>query len=672
MRNPHVGGQQMPLFTPESAWRAPEQLPDLRGKDLEIVEDCETRDEMLAAGRGPGWAARAGYVAGVSWTWREYGDIHSVYVPIRHPDTPCHDKDAVSRWMRDHRADPRLRWLYQNANYDLGWTQADLGAEPPAAIGDTIAMAVMVDENQLSYDLDSLCRWRRVPGKDEALLREAAAAYGFRDVKANIWQLPGRYAGPYAEQDGVSTLLLAESLRPTLEAEGTTAAYQLECDLIPMVVEMRRRGVRVNTARAEELYAELIANRDDALADLSHRMARSVTIDNVRSWRWMEEVFTAEGIKFPRTEKTEQGSFQAKWMRKHEHWLPSLAARAEQLTEAAEKFVRGYIIDYAHRGRLHAQVNQFRNEDGGTRSHRFSYADPPLQQMPSRDEDIAPRIRDCFEPEEGETWLSADVKQQEYKLIVHFAALVCLPRAAEAVDRYVNDPNTDFHSMVAEMTGLPRRSAKDTNFAKAFGAGVKKFATMIGKPEDEAREIMDQYDKEMPFVKQLGQKCKYLASARGYVVLIDGARSHFDHWEPAWREEDEPYVAPRALAEARELFGDNRRLRRAWTHKAMNRLIQGSAARQTKLWMRLCWREGLVPLLQMHDELDFSVREEAQGRRVAELLAQSYELLMPTTSDLEYGPTWGKSAKVELPDKSVPYRGTWEEAQRLRAEGQWW
>lgn len=683
--NYHDGGEQLPLITPESSWRPLVALPDLRGKVRELALDRETRDDGLAAGRGSGWPYRAGRIVGVSAAWHQGAEVHSFYAPVAHPDTECLDPQQVRQWELDHQR-AGVRFIYHSADYDCGWGIAEWGLPVPEKIDDVAGMAAIVDENLLEYNLDALARWRGLPGKDTRLLSEAVEAYGYSaaDARKHIWRVPARYAGPYAKQDAQATLLLADNLRQALEAQDLNGPYQLEADLIPMVIEMRRRGVRIDVERAEREAERLLAERDRQLALLGERMGRrGVSIDDVRSSKRLEEWFISARISFPRTKKTEQGSFQAKWMRKHEHWLPQAVARIEQLTEAADKFLRGFLLAYAHRGRLHANINQFRNEEGGTRTSRFSYTDPPLQQMPARDEELSAIIRGCFLPEPGELWGAHDWSQQEYRLICHYAYLCGCTGARAAVERYQKDPSTDFHMFVVEITGLERKPAKDTNFAKSYGAGVAKFAEMIGKSVEEAAEIMNIYDEKLPFVKQLMRECERTAQNRGWIKLIDGARSHFDLWEPSYRRDLPPpyngvgYMPERKAREWAAMLSDKLqrvvRVKRAFAHKAGNRLIQGSAARMMKEAMRQCWREGIVPLLQMHDELGFSHAERQQGERVAEIMRGTYAgtLTLPMLTDSEYGSTWGDARKVKRRGEDgrerVVYGATWEEAEGARA-----
>jgi DNA polymerase I-like protein with 3'-5' exonuclease and polymerase domains len=444
-----------------------------------------------------------------------------------------------------------VRIVTQNGVYDFGWLRTDLGIEMPPAerLEEIGALATLVDENRYSYSLDSLCAWRGLPGKDERLLKEAVLLHGFpRKTKpqACIWQLPARFVGPYAEADAANTLALFESLNPVLNRENSRAAYRVEVDLLPMVLEMRRPGVRIDTTAAERARDTLLAKRDAAFEDLSEKLGVNVGMDEIGRTRWLAETFDLQGIAYPRTAKGNP-SFTAGnsgWLHKHPHWLPRLIVKADRYNNAAVHFLEKYILGHVVNGRVHAEIHPHRSDEGGTRSLRFSYSNPPLQQMPAHDEEMAPLIRGVFLPEEGQVWASTDVSQQEFRFIAHYAVCLGLTKAREAAARYHADPNTDFHQFVADITGLDRQTAKAANFAKAYGAGVRRFAAMIGKSETEARALYDRYDSEMPFVAQLARHCEKDARNKGCVVLIDGARRHLTNWAPGGRWEK---VAARAL-----------------------------------------------------------------------------------------------------------------------------
>jgi DNA polymerase I-like protein with 3'-5' exonuclease and polymerase domains len=682
---------QLPLIVPDSDWTVPKELPDLT-RVGEIGLDTENKDDGLAQGRGPGWVTRSGYVCGAGVAWRTGTKIQKIYVPVRHPETDNFPKDNVARWIQDITRTNRV--IMMNAPYDIGWLNADMGVPIPPKIEDVGCMAVMLDESRRPirdfpkpYSLEAICHWLGVQGKDESLLMEAGNVYGFKptEVKANMWRMPARYVGPYGEQDPVSTMECFDRMLPRIQEDGVEAAYRLEMDLIPMVHAMRARGIRLDIPRAEKFRDKMLERRDTALERIRSNLGgRVLTMNDIREQRWLVNAFSNEGVEY--VEKEGKASFEKDWMRqgyvgryekgRQGHWLPLLIAEAKQCNDAAEKFVQGFLLDYAHNGRIHASINQFKSEDGGTRTMRFSYSDPPLQQMPTRGEqfihewtltgEIGSEIRSLFLPERGEKWFSPDYSQQEYRLIVHYASVLGCEKAEEAVAKYVNDPKTSFHKLVQEMTALPYQKAKDTNFAKSYGAGKKKFASMIGSSVEEASEIMDQYDGEMPFVKQLMQRCTKAADKRGYIVMLDGARMHFNYWEAAWLSNEERQRGWREgwemgecdLETARSRVSGQsprpyragpdsqhpwvgKRLKRAFTHKAGNGLIQGGAARMGKIAMRDMFREGYVPLLQMHDEFPNSIGKEKDGKRIAQIMREAFSARVPFLVDEEYGENWG-------------------------------
>jgi DNA polymerase I-like protein with 3'-5' exonuclease and polymerase domains len=296
---------------------------------------------------------------------------------------------------------------------------------PPADRLEEIgALATLVDENRFSYRLDDLCAWRGLPGKDTALLEEAVKAAGWAprkrtiNVAEYIYKLPAHLVGPYAEADAVATLALFENLNPILDAEGTRDAYRLEVDLLPMVHEMRRRGIRIYQSAAEKARDYCLGKRDAALTELSEKLGAATGMDEIASPVWKARTFDTHKINYPRTAKGNP-SFKAGksgWMLTHEHWLPQLIAAANKYDAAGAKFLEGHILAHLVGGRIHAEINPHRSENGGTRSFRFSYSNPPLQQMPSRDEELAPLIRNVFLPEEGEVWCKPDISQQEISL----------------------------------------------------------------------------------------------------------------------------------------------------------------------------------------------------------------------------------------------------------------
>lgn len=663
-RNP----DQLPMdfLLPPTSWVAPTSLPDLSGAGL-VALDLETRDDGLKHKRGPGWVYGMGWVCGIAYA-TDTGE--SGYLPIRHPDTQCMDAGQVYGWLG--RIFRSKRCIFHRAIYDLGWISKEapeIGL--PDMLEDTMVLEYTLDENQLTYNLDDTCARRGIKGKDEALLRQAAEAHGC-DPKSDMWRLPGRYVGPYATQDAVATVQLFRKLHPMLEAQDCTAAYRLETDLVPLILHMRRKGIRIDEERAPQVRSRLLQERNMHLSILSEKLqiGRPIEMGDVNSPQFLEKIFRSENLPVPRTAKGNP-SFKTEEIEKLDHWLPEQVTGARKMNDAGEKFVGNYVMGFTHMGRIHAEIHPTKSDDGGTRTTRMAYSDPPLQQMPSRNDKIKKMIRGLFLPEEGKIWGALDYSQQEYRLIVHFAALCRIVGVEEAVRMYRENPNTDFHTLAAELTKLPRRRAKDVNFAKAFGAGVPKFALMTGMTLEEAASVMEQYDDLLPFVKGLAQFVSNRAQNKGYIRLLDGARSRYERWEPSWQ--DGEYLAPCSMEEAQRRVRDanspwyKKRLKRAMVHKAMNSLIQGSAARQTKLVMRELWRAGIPPIIQLHDELDFDFGPEERGRAEEAqcIMIETVRLEVPVVVDAEWGVCWGTAAE----DKNVGYDASWDAAWREQREG---
>ena len=332
---------------PSTDWRAPTELPDLRRVGL-VAIDSEEKDDGITADRGSAWPWHGGYICGIGVAWRNDSGICGNYFPIRHPDTQNFDPKQGFQWLRDHIA-AGVRFVTQNGLFDWGWLRTDAGITMPPSerLEEIGALATLVDENRYSYSLDALCAWRGLPGKDEILLREGCAALGLIpkgrkkfNPQACIHQLPARFVGRYAEQDPVSTLLLYENLNPILDQEGTRAAYRLEVDLLPMCLEMRRRGIRVNQSAAEQGRDYCLQKRDQALAELSEQLGSPVSMDEIASPIWKARTFDAHDVNYPRTEKGNP-SFKAGklgWMATHPHWLPRLIATANKSNTPEVRF----------------------------------------------------------------------------------------------------------------------------------------------------------------------------------------------------------------------------------------------------------------------------------------------------------------------------------------------
>jgi len=613
--------RQQPMFTPRSDWTPPETLPDLSSAKR-IAVDLETKDPDLKLS-GPGWATGNGYVTGIAIAT----DNWSGYLPIRHDGGGNLDTGFVLRWLSKTLSGNADK-IFHNALYDVGWLKRE-GVEIRGKIHDTVIAAPLVDEHRRRYSLDSLGEDYCDDRKDETLLKDAASAFDI-DPKAEMYALPAKYVGEYAEQDAVLTLKLWDVLQKKLIDENLQAIYDLESSLIPLLVEMRWKGVRVDIDEAEKSVVSLKKQEKDCIKQIKYKYGVDVDVWASAS---VAKAFDKAGLTYPRTQKTNAPSFTGKWLEGLNHGLPKLIVQARKYQKIRSAFIENMILEHANKGRIHGQMHPLRGDSGGTVSGRFSYSTPNLQQVPARDPILGPLVRGLFLPEEGHSWGAFDYSQQEPRLTVHYAARMKLPGSEEAVSAYKED-DADFHQIVADMAGIARKDAKVINLSLSYGMGKNKLIQALGINELEADALFNNYHSKVPFIKELTLSCSRKAENVGFIKTLLGRKCRFDMYEPRTEKN-----SPLPFEQAYEEYGPN--IRRAFTYRAFNRLIQGSAADMTKQAMLDLWNEGIVPHIQVHDELDVSVQNKEESRKIVEIMENCVDLVVPSKVDAEIGNTWG-------------------------------
>ena len=617
---------QSPMFAPESNWSIPDIFPKFSDTER-IAIDLETYDPHLLTS-GPGWATNRGYMVGVGVATKDWKG----YFPIRHEGGGNLDEVVVLRWLKNTLSSSKREVIFHNALYDVGWLRRE-GVDVKGKILDTMFAAPIVDENRYSYSLDALGQTYCGEKKDESLLQDAALAWGI-NPKAEMYKLHSKYVGPYGEQDAALTLKLYEKLKLELREQNLEPIYEMECKLIPLLLEMRWRGVRVDEQKAADVSKKLSLQEQKLHIEIKRKYGEDV---NLWANASLQKIFDKNNLAYPRTEKG-MASFQRQWLENHEHELPQMIVRARKLNKARTTFIDKMISEHAVNGRIHAEAHPLRSDAGGTVSGRFSYSNPNLQQVPARDPELGTMIRSLFIPEEGCQWGLFDYSQQEPRLTVHYANRMGLIGAKDAVTAY-RDKNADFHQIVADMANIPRKQAKNINLGLSYGMGKQKLIKELGLGDTEAQALLTKYHEKVPFIRGLQDQCARVALDRGYIKTLAGRRCHFDLWEHKYDDS-----MPLPLEEAREKYGDV--LKRSYTYKALNRLIQGSAADMTKLAMLGLWEEGIVPHVQVHDEVDISIEDDEQAAKVSRIMENCVELAVPLVVDTELGASWGETEEI--------------------------
>ena len=414
---------QVPLFKPQTEWLPPEDFPDL-SKYAEIAIDLETKDPDLIK-MGSGSITGRGDVTGIAVAVDDW----SGYYPIAHEGGGNMDRKMVLKWVQDVLNTPAIK-IFHNAMYDVCWLRR-LGLTIRGRVVDTMIAAALVDENQLRYDLNNCSRRYTGQGKDEAALYAAAKEWGI-DPKAEMYKLPALYVGAYAEKDAELTLALWKELKKEILHQDISSIFQLELDLFPCLVEMRFLGVRVNQEQAAIEKKTLMEHEQNLLTEVKNKTGIEVQIWAARS---IAKVFDKLKLPYDRTIKTQAPSFTKNFLMNHPHPLVKQIAQAREINKAHTTFI-DTILKHTYKGRIYAEINQLRGDNGGTVTGRFSYANPNLQQIPARNKDLGPRIRRLFIPEEGHTWGCFDYNQQEPRLVVHYASLQNLYGVDEVLEAY--------------------------------------------------------------------------------------------------------------------------------------------------------------------------------------------------------------------------------------------
>lgn len=659
-----VGGAlQLPLFEPSSSWEAPDvgSLPSWQGAKR-VAVDVETYDPKLTE-LGIG-VRRGGYVTGISFC---LDGGRGYYLPVAHEGGDNLDPVMVWRYLRENAKAFTGEVVGARLDYDLDYLWENEVLFPQVEFYRDIQIAdPLIYELELSYSLKSIGKRHGVESKDEDGLRQAARDYGL-DPKKEMWRLPARFVGQYAERDVTAPFeILDKQEAILLKADqfgfDRRKIWDLESRVLPILVKMRRRGVAVDWERLAriEKWSE---DRERWALDIVHRETGvRVGLGDVWKPEALAPAIAATGFELGQTSQGKPNIDKAVLdaVGGKVGWALGLARKVNKLRTTFAASLRTYQTN----GRIHCTFNQIAREteggdQKGARYGRLSCVDPNLQQQPSRDY-FAPMWRSVYVPEPGAIWACNDYSQQEPRWTTHFAAEMDLPKAREAAQAYHDNPKLDNHDFMAKLTGLPRKAAKNIYLGLCYGEGGAKLSHDLGLPTrwclsykdgrqfkreffedmrdafhrrgeigdgtvyeaagEEAQRIIDTFDERAPFIRQLAKKAEGAAKSRGFVRTIMGRVLHFQ---------------PR---------GDGTY---DWTHKALNRVIQGSSADQMKAAMVELDRAGFFLQLQVHDETDSSAATVAEAKAIGQVMREAVPARVPFRVDTEVGANWGyiKEAK---------------------------
>jgi DNA polymerase I-like protein with 3'-5' exonuclease and polymerase domains len=653
---------------------------DIRDGDV-VAVDLETHDPDLKT-HGSGAIVGKGKVCGIAIAYRD----EKYYFPVAHLYS-AQNLGKNRTWKVLNKKifqNEKVTKVFHNAMYDVCWIRAETGVMLKGPIYDTMIAASIIDENRPRYSLDSLAKDYLNDSKYKYdLVEKSKELHGIDDPMTNMHKLPYDLVVDYAEQDVLLTLKLWNKFEKIIKTPVNTESknkktleniFDIETRLFPCLVDMRFLGVRVDEKKAK-IFGDTLKKEQAAILK-TIKKETGIDID----------IWAADSIQplldhqkitdYKTTPKTGRASITKLYLESHPNKYLKMIAQVRQLDKLFNTFVSG-ILKFIHKGRIHADINQIRSDQGGTVTGRFSMRNPNLQQIPARSE-LGSKIRELFLPEEGYKWGSFDYSQQEPRLVVHYALKNGFHGAEEMAEEYIENPDTDFHKIVARMAKITRKQAKTINLGLFYGMGKNKLARSLELESDEAKELFEKYHSQVPFVRKLSQGLQDFAEKNKNIYTLEDRFCRFDKWEPInkeWNAEKGIFeisdyqeidgkkqivkiavpILKREEAENR-YHGDKaknmyesdphckyfeKHYRPAFTYKALNRLIQGSAADMTKKAMVDLYEKGIVPHIQIHDELCFSIKDDDQAVKIKNIMENAIKLKVPNKVDYESGPNWG-------------------------------
>ena len=664
----------------------PEDL-DLNGIDT-VAIDIETYDPNLKT-KGSGAIRKDGFICGIAVAT----DNDLAYFPLRHSDTDIDYQriDKIWQVLNDKIfQNENITKVFHNAMYDVCWIRAVTGKMIKGRIVDTMIAASVIDENRFKYSLDALSKDYLNEEKYKYDLQQKTLEWSggmVKDPMTNMHKLPASIVKEYAKQDVNLTHKLWKLFNKKIdevlytkydeeedgkikkdkngndiiiEEKTCRHIFELETKLFLCLVDMKFKGVRIDVAKAILFGRHLKKRRDQIIKAIESITTIKVDIWAAASIKKLLDHLCIDDYKV--TPKSKMPQLPKDYLKTHRNKFLRMIAKAREYDKAVNTFIDG-LLEYVHEGRIHADINQIRSDSGGTVTGRFSMSNPNLQQIPAKGY-IGSKMRGLFLPEEDCNWGSFDYSQQEPRIVVHYAIKIGLPKT-EKLEEEFKKGSADFHQIVADMANISRKQAKTINLGLFYGMGRVKLQKELGLDQTTARQLFNDYHNKVPFVQLLSRQLQKFAKNNKLLFTLQDRFCRFDKWETfdkEWNPETNRYnpVTLYTKEEAieaykAELFSKiqknkidpdymkhfEKNYTPAFTYKALNRLIQGSAADMTKKAMVDLYEQGIIPHIQIHDELCFSIKNDEQAEKIKSIMENTINLKVPNKVDFESGPNWG-------------------------------
>ena len=677
------------------------QLTDLDLEDIDIVAiDLETYDPNLKT-KGLGAIRKDGFVTGIAIATKK----QTMYFPIAHHMTDnLNTKETWDYLNEKIFKNKDISKVFHNAMYDVCWIRAATGEMLQGKLLDTMIAASVIDETRMKYSLDSVSKSYLKESKYKYDMSAKVLEWSsgtIKDPMSNMHKLPYHLVKDYAEQDVNLTLKLWNVFEKKLdevvytkenddgskELKTCRKIFELETKLFPCLVDMKFKGVKIDVQKAKTLGKLLEKRRNNLLKIIKKHTNLDIEIwaaSSIKKLLDHQQIFDYDKTKdrekklkgkdgkvllnedgTPKTEivKSTTPKLPKDYLQTHKNRFLRMIVKARECDKAKNTFIEG-LLEFVHEGRIHADINQIRSDQGGTVTGRFSMSNPNLQQIPSKGI-IGKKMRELFIPEEGCVWGSFDYSQQEPRIVVHYALKLNL-YGTETLEKEFNKEDADFHQIVADMAQIPRIMAKTINLGLFYGMGKMKLQNELNLTKEKANKLFLDYHAKVPFVKQLSQALINFAEVHKILFTLGDRFCRFNKWETRDREwdndlnkytqvailsEDDAKIAYKAelLTKFKDNIADNymknfeNSYKPAFTYKALNRLIQGGAADMTKTAMVKLYEQGILPHIQIHDELCLSIKDDRQAEVIKKTMETALPLLINNKVSYKKGKNWGSA-----------------------------
>ena len=542
-------------------------------------------------------------------------ETKAFYVPV---PADRNEAQKIVEIFRPVYENPKILKIGQNLKYDLE-VLARYGIELQGPMFDTMIAHYLLQpelRHNMDYMAETLLNYQTIH-IDQLIGAKGRGQRSMRDLQpSQVYE--------YACEDADITLRLKNVLEPRLKEAGVEELFRdIEMPLMPVLAEMEMNGVCLDTKALSEtskLFTERMLQLEQHIYELAGEPF------NISSPKQVGDILFGKMKIVEKPKKTKTGQFVTS-----EEVLMQLRSKSPIVGEILDyrglKKLLGTYVDALPKlinpqtGRIHTSFNQ-----AVTATGRLSSSDPNLQNIPVRGED-GKEIRKCFVPEENCQFFSADYSQIELRVMAHLSGDENMIRVfREGKDLHAATAATIYKKNIDDVTRDERTKSKRANFGIIYGITVFGLAERLDISRDEAKMLIDGFFQTFPRVHDYMEQAKQTARERGYAETLFHRRRYLP-----------------------DINSRNATVRNFAERNAINAPIQGSAADIIKVAMiRIHERFKAEKIrskmiLQVHDELNFSVVPEEKSRVeaiVLEEMQNAYRLNVPLVADCGWGDNW--------------------------------